>query len=520
MTQNLLIRLIFAVLVLGTLYRLLPVVIGQAALSELFMTEDGYLMLTVARNMAIGLGMSVSEGTIATNGVQPLATYLFMLPYLFTEGHKVSSLIGVHVISAVVALLAVFVLRSLAGRTLQKQDASPAWPWLVAGLWFAGPLLLRHSMNGLETGLYTLSTLLALVWFARVLDKGEAVPLADRLILGALCGVAFLSRNDAVFLCFGIFGFWFLFNAASLRMGIVAAFTRIVPPGILSLVVAAPWLIHNQIRFGSIVPISGSAQSLGADFAQNLPLVPAKLLEYLFPMLPIPDSIETSAPVMWGGTGLIVLILGVFAVRTWQRGGVIRYVLAAYAVQAALLVLYYGLFFGAPHFLSRYLAPIAPLMILATASVLLDLLRWLVPLRAAQIVTGIGIAGLGLSAALWLRPLLPGFTQGHFQVVNWIEQNVADDVWVGAVQTGTIGYWHDRTINLDGKVNPQALAELRAKGHALEYAVNSEIVYLADWNGIAGWADLDLGGFNQNFEVIVDQPDINLAVFRRIGADL
>ncbi len=58
------------------------------------MTEDGYLMLTIARNMAIGLGMSVSEGTIHSNGVQPLATFLFTLPYLLTGGDKVAGLVG------------------------------------------------------------------------------------------------------------------------------------------------------------------------------------------------------------------------------------------------------------------------------------------------------------------------------------------------------------------------------------------------------------------------------------------
>ena len=82
MSQSFLIRLVLILLVLGTLYRILPVFTGQPHLSELFMTEDGYLMLTVARNIAIGLGMSVSEGTIGTNGVQPLATYIFTLPYL------------------------------------------------------------------------------------------------------------------------------------------------------------------------------------------------------------------------------------------------------------------------------------------------------------------------------------------------------------------------------------------------------------------------------------------------------
>ena len=52
------------------------------ALANFFITEDGYLMLTVARNMALGEGMSVSNGTIPTNGIQPMIGVFFAVPYL------------------------------------------------------------------------------------------------------------------------------------------------------------------------------------------------------------------------------------------------------------------------------------------------------------------------------------------------------------------------------------------------------------------------------------------------------
>jgi hypothetical protein len=68
------IHIALQVCLIAGLYRLWPILAAQPALPEFFITEDGYLMLTVARNMAIGLGMSVSEGTIATNGIQPMAT--------------------------------------------------------------------------------------------------------------------------------------------------------------------------------------------------------------------------------------------------------------------------------------------------------------------------------------------------------------------------------------------------------------------------------------------------------------
>jgi hypothetical protein len=84
-----------ACLAAGVLYRLFPLAAGETALTRFFVTEDGYLMLTVARNLAIGYGLTVSDGTIATNGFQPLATFLFALPYWATGGDKVASLLGV-----------------------------------------------------------------------------------------------------------------------------------------------------------------------------------------------------------------------------------------------------------------------------------------------------------------------------------------------------------------------------------------------------------------------------------------
>ncbi len=507
---------IVLLLIAGTIYRLLPVMLGQPALAEMFLTEDGYLMLTVARSIALGEGMAVADGTMPTNGVQPLATYLFALPYAVTGGDKVSSLVGVHLIAAGVALLGAVAMKGVAALVLAPHDDDGRWSWLAAALWFTGPLLVLHTMNGLETGLYTLAILVALLQFTHVLARGAAAGAGARLGLGALCGLAFLARNDAAFLVIAIFVLWGLHDLAALRLGFAETLRRIIPSGLLSLVVALPWLLNNQLNFGSIVPISGTAQSLSAEFAQNADLLPAKIFEYLFPMLPVPGAVETVTPVMIAFAALAGLILSWFAVRVWQRGGTVRLVVAAYLAHAIALGVYYGLFFGAPHFFSRYLAPVAPILILASLVVLLDLARWTGRARAAAVTAGVGLGGLALSVLLLGRLLLPGVSeQGHFHVVRWVEQNVPEEVWVGAVQTGTLGYWHDRTINLDGKVNPAALAARRSDGHVLGYVVDSEITYIADWHGVAAWADDPRDGFSETFERLIDRPGDNLAVLKR-----
>ena len=100
----------------------------------------------------------------------------------------------------------------------------------------------------------------------------------------------------------------------------------------------------------------------------------------------------------------------------------------------------------------------------------------------------------------------------HFQVVEWVEENVPEEVWVGAIQTGTLGFFHARTINLDGKVNPEALLARRDE-RIPEYVIGQDIEYLVDWIGISSW--MNLPGIASHFEVLVASEEKNLAVLGR-----
>lgn len=516
-------RLIVAALVVGLLYRLWPVVVGTPALSQFFMTEDGYLMLTIARNMAIGLGMSVSDGTIASNGVQPLATVLFTVPYLLTGGDKILGLIGVHLIAATIAVGGLYAVWALARFLLRDQDDNPLWPLFVASLWFIGPLLLGHTMNGLETGLYTAMIAGTLVLFSKVLSKGAGASLADRMVLGVACGVTFLARNDGAFLVASVFMVWGLHSLFVAREGLARALASLIPPGIISLIIASPWLINNYVNFGSVVPISGTAQALSGGFAKNAPLLPAMLFENTFPMFPLPAGIQENALVQIVCMVLVLGFLATFTIQIWRRGGPSRYVAVTYIIFAIILSLYYGFYYGAGWFLNRYLAPISPLMIIAAVSVMLMFSRWLSPEHHVGTASFIGILGLALCLGHLGQRLMTADNrhgrQGHFQVVNWVTENVPEETWVGAVQTGTLGYWHDRTINLDGKVNPKALQAILSEGNVLNYILDTPIEYLADWYGIHTWTttgNLGNSAFSEAFDVIVQDPAANLAVLRRV----
>lgn len=512
--------MIVAALVLATLYRLYPLVAGGRALAETFMTEDGYLMLTIARNMAIGLGMSVSDGTIPSNGVQPLATFIFAIPYLLTDGDKVLGIWGVQLISAIIAVIGIFTVRAFARVVLAPQDDAPIWPWMVAALWFCGQHTLLHTMNGLETGLYTVMVTLTLVVFARLLAEGADAGFADRMLLGAVGGITFLARNDAIFLLVAIVIVWVIHETVVARKRSTQIGTEAAPPMLLATMIAAPWLINNYVNFGSVVPVSGTAQSLSGGFAKNADLVPAVLFEYLFPMLPVPNSLQFNPIFQIVAVALLLGIVGAFFVQVWRRGAPVRYVVLAYLLFAFAMVAYYGFYFGAGWFLSRYLSPLAPLLTVAMLSGVLSLIARLTPIQKSRIVRGFGLLGLMLCFILLGRLLIPGVKeQGHMQVADWVTTNVPKDTWIGAAQTGTVGYWHDRTINLDGKVNPAALEAILKDGHVLNYVLQSPVEYLADWYGILTWVDPENprnSEFMESFEALVQDPETNLGVLQRL----
>ncbi|RYH10345.1 hypothetical protein EU800_08625 [Tropicimonas sp. IMCC6043] len=224
------------------------------------------------------------------------------------------------------------------------------------------------------------------------------------------------------------------------------------------------------------------------------------------------------APVMVVSVIVVIAVLARFLWLVFRARNPYRLSILAYTIFGCLVVFYYGLLFGAAHFISRYLAPLTPLLILAAVTVLIDLARRLGH-RGPAVASYLGSSALVLSMLLLLRFVIPDLHPHlHFQVVDWVEENLDKETWVGAIQTGTVGFWHDRTINLDGKTNPEALRTRLEDGDVLDYVVDSDIVYLADWVVIVGWTDMGNQRFSSNFEVLVEDRDNNLGVLRRIGS--
>jgi hypothetical protein len=476
-----------------------------------FPTEDGYLMLTVARNMALGLGMSTAGGELPTNGVQPLATFLYAAGFGVVGGDRVAGVLIAQWLQLAIACAAGLLLWRTGRRLLGSLPGAGSIALLAAALWFAAPNTVRNSLNCLETGAYALALIGFCLYALRRLPPGESWPLGACAGAGAWIALAFWVRNDAVLLAAAFCAHRLIAGWRGAGIDLRRALVETGAIGSTAAVLALPWVVHNWLRFGYAMPISGVAESAGSHLGENLPYLPAAVAEYLAPPLQIPLAWETRAPAIALGLLLTAAwIAAAWALRA-RASAQARQWLEIVGLWALALCGFYGLAFGASHFMNRYVFALSPLLAIGSVA--------FAARAAAAVPVGrslaLGAAALAVLAAglLNLRAYRGGMDHMHFQVVDWVEQNVPDDVWVAAIQTGTLGFYHDRTLNLDGKVNPRAL-EARLAGRTQEYVLETPAQYLVDWTGIAAWAKGT--ALEGRFEIVELDAQRNLAVLRRI----
>ena len=500
--------LVASLVTIGILARIAPLFDHGGRLMRQFPTEDGYFMLTIGRNLALGHGMTVSAGEIITNGTQPLATLLWSLAFQLSQGNREIGVALVLLLEIVIAAATAAMMVRLGRRCLLPGPESSGAIMLAASAWFASPVVLPHTMNCLETGLYGFFVALSLDRFLALDTRWRPGAVAG---FGAILGLTFWARNDAVFLILGICLAHCGFGASLSGRDRWRAFGQAFLFGAVSVVMALPWLVFNYVTFGDIVPISGQSEAMGASLADNLHLVPVVLFEYASLIVPIPHTLEASPAVVGFAALVCAAYLPVTLIRSWKvsdpRG---RKLIAAGCIYALCISGYYGLTFGAGWFVNRYLFPLSiPMALLWAATVGRS---WTKRTWGRGLSGTVAMGALAAIIALHVRAYIDGARHPHFQVVEWVATNVPSSTWVGAPQAGTLGFFHDRTINLDGKVNPDAL-RARREERLLEYVVASPIDFIVDWEGMAGWIDEPV--LAPHFELVVHDPARNLAVLRR-----
>jgi hypothetical protein len=227
-----------------------------------YLYDDAYYYLTIAANLA-DFGKSTLDGITATNGYQPLwlLTLAMLAKLVGTDAHTlfVANCALIYAIACSAPLLAL----------LWRGSGSRTAAFCIA----AGMALLVTQqptvfLEGLEPILMAPIGIVLVV----LLERGKDDP-RTTLQLSAVLALCFLVRLDGLSLFIMTCLLLPLFNLRSPRLGASEAFKAAGLTWIRLSAFVVPtvalYLTLNQWLFGSAVPVSGRAKSLGGSLFSN-----------------------------------------------------------------------------------------------------------------------------------------------------------------------------------------------------------------------------------------------------------
>lgn len=507
-------RILAAWAPLAALIVCLPI---SVLLRQSILIDDTFYALAAARHIAAGQGSTV-DGLHPTNGYQPL--WVWILAGVTAAGRLgPDGTVRVALILCAVATGAAGIVAARLVRDLGRSGSAVAW---ASFLWLVNPYLLKRYFNCLETALAALLLLICVREAVRVQAAGAAGggPVTSEVRLGLLAGLGALARLDL-----GV-----LAPLLALRRRLVAAS--------VAAAILLPWLLWSWVRFGSWVPLSGEATRVWYAAWKGLPVGETSgwdagnaslALAWLFGLgWPAAALERLGAPRALAGAlvpAVLAALLGLAAIGGGLRGRLRSWwtsvrPTAPWTIGVALFLwAAYAFAFPAPWHLNRYFLPMHALWVVWLA---LFLERAIFHRSGEQGVPAAGAPGAGGAAAageaaaagaaeggagsararawlgwgaggaVWLAGLVPyvadttgGLTPDlQLGVARWVRERVPAEARVGMAQSGVVGYYAGRPIvNLDGKVNPEAMRALR-DGRMGDYLARERVEIFGDWSDL------------------------------------
>ena len=456
-----------------------------------YLYDDSFYAFKIAQNIAQGSGVTF-DGVNPTNGFQPLYVFLLVPVFWFSGSNLIAPIyVALTLCALMTALSAVFLFKILI------RYVSDRVALIVSAMWVFSPVVIKQAANGLETSLALLMFAVLVYYYLTRLRSNDNPTVTNFITMGVLVGLAVLARIDQVFVALAILLDYLLVMRGR---GAAAVGLKGVAAALVSyLVVYSPWLLFNYLSMGTVVQDSGTAtRFLAIAYAPFFDLGSSQLLDdgpslafvwghvvKAFAVLKVSPPIHVvfrgvekmgAALGLQGLFHLAATVFGFFTIAMlvylarkhkndpgMRRIGELRFLLvAAVALMAAYSFYVFGVFF-----FMRYLYPIYFVVCLFAAFYAHLLFKRLgrgsVPLRAAAMVVLAAYFGafayMSYSSGFRSSP-----TYYFYDVARWIEANTSEDETIGVFQGGAIGYLSSRkVINLDGKVNRDALDALRHK---------------------------------------------------------
>jgi hypothetical protein len=471
----------------GFLLRIATAVRTLDVVDRMFVPDDTYYTLTIARSMAHGLG-ATADGIHITNGFQPLVAFLMVPVYWLTSDFDLPLRIVWIILSACDIVTAV-ALGSLAAR------ASRSNPWIAAltatTAWALSPLAVSYALGGLETSLSLMILVLLTLAWVRARESRTA---RDFVLAGILAGLALLARIDSIFLVALLGAFEVLRGS---RVGALRAAGA-------AAVVVSPWWGYELLRLHTIVPSSGEAVRQQVAIHQAIYLTTQKQLAWaLGTALEAPTgrlydlrdivAEQHGPPLTYWGTGLTMICL---ALATWRfiRKDSFASPIRLLCLNGAVIWLFYALYVPALWFLPRYMSPMHLTFDLLLALGVAEIWGATIVRRAAAVIAFVTVVLVPAKRTLMYTYMIPPpgtmdialhGAKGYRAPARSIVGMVPKGAVLGALQTGALGYYGAQAgitvVNCDGVVDREAARAFRDRRLA-DFARARGVDYFADWD--------------------------------------
>jgi hypothetical protein len=452
------------------------------------LTEDSFYLFSCAEHLAQGHGFTV-DGKHPTNGVQPLIVAVYAPLFTIADFDKELVLrmsFGLAALfDALSAILLALLVRSVM-RTASYVYTNSVWrsPHIVAAaLWGLLYPVYRNTVVGLETGLYSLCLIGSLYMYAeihRLRRSGELPPMKRWVALGFVLGITVLARIDAVMLVAAIC----IVEVYRFReKGIGHAFVL----GLIAVIVSSPWWLYNYFMFGNFMPQSGMAESIADELQRNCWVAATVIADSASVFFFLPQALEIARII--SAAWIIIVFVGLWLIN--RRTGFIQmlrsrvhfFPIAPLILLSVGFIVFYVFFFSAPHFITRYFQPIRLLGVLLGAVALPYIYEQVKERRSGKLLFYSFLLMAWVFSFARLGYLFIREPENDFYLAGRWARTVPE-AKIGMDQSGTAGFISPNVVNLDGKVNFEALQAKVAGGIGV-YVAKEKFDYIADWKEFA-----------------------------------
>ncbi len=424
--------------------------------------EDAFYAFDCAKHLAQGEGFSV-DGVHPTNGVQPLIVILYSTCFYLAGSDKWLGVRFTFILLAIIESLCVFLVYQVINQ-LKKKDVKYGIDPALVGAFVWAMVLSNLIFNGvgLETGLYAMMILLSIYQYSRVIcleKEDKKLHIGNWFLLGAVLGLTVLSRIDGIFLVGGVVGVDFLFRKED---SFVKRISPVLIVGVVAILVSSPWWIYNYRVFGSLMPISGQSESIGNFISLNVEYTITQLANIIPVLFYIPIHYPASGLVI--GLSILALLTVIFVIKYYHIVAQLKKSyeikpLYALVFSSIFLIVYYTFFFAAPHFIARYFHPIRIAAMLFGMLLIPRIYEYWKSKDRKSPLTYFITAYLGVAIVFNIAHYAYNFTFPETSYLYWtgVWAQHHQEYKIGMTSSGTAGFMSGNVVNLDGKVNVEAL---------------------------------------------------------------